>query len=397
MVQSSTIESSITQPHHARVRAHRLVGVRRPKAVCAVVACAILLLGCAVRRAPAGLPGAPPCVATVSAEGAAPIEVEWRLRDAIDERAALDAWCWAVGPAVLADFTGPSRPASLDSLAVVVWNAEVGHGRLAELIGDLRSGALMGQPVREFVLLLQEVHRAGSAIPDPVPEWAAVPRRTGDPRAPGRVDVVEVARRLGLSLLYAPSMRNGHKGDGPAEDRGNAILSTLDLASPTALELPYERQRRVAVLASVEVRNRAGEPFTLRFASVHLDNRARFGRIHRTFGAARAAQARALLADVSITRSQAVVVGGDLNTWVPGADAAAVDVFRSELPLPADPPSEGTHELPGPAPRLRLDHLFFRLPQGWRAQYRVADSTYGSDHHPLLGWIRIDSTARSRP
>jgi endonuclease/exonuclease/phosphatase family metal-dependent hydrolase len=278
-----------------------------------------------------------------------------------------------------------------------VWNAEVGHGRLAELIGDLRSGALMGEPVREFVLLLQEVHRAGSAVPDPVPEWAAVPRRTGYARAPGRVDVVEVARREGLSLLYAPSMRNGHKGGGLAEDRGNAILSTLDLASPTALELPYERQRRVAVLASVEITNRAGEPFTLRFASVHLDNRARFGRIHRTFGAARAAQARALVADVSITRSQAVVVGGDLNTWVPGADAAAVEVLRSELPMPAEPPSEGTHELPWPAPRLRLDHLFFRLPQGWRAQYRVADSTYGSDHHPLLGWIRVDSTARGRP
>ena len=39
-------------------------------------------------------------------------------------------------------------------------------------------------------------------------------------------------------------------------------------------------------------------------------------------------------------------------------------------------------------PRLRLDHLFFRLPDGWDAGYDVAGSTYGSDHYPLVGWMR---------
>jgi hypothetical protein len=45
-------------------------------------------------------------------------------------------------------------------------------------------------------------------------------------------------------------------------------------------------------------------------------------------------------------------------------------------------------ELPWVLPALRLDHLFFRLPDGWDAGYRIHDHAYRSDHQPLVGWIR---------
>jgi len=340
-----------------------------------------LLSACAVRRSPAGVHPAP-CLAL---DGSA-TSADWVLRDIPDERSALDAWCWAVGPAVVTQTTA-AADASMDSLAVVVWNAQVGNGDLRALIADLRSGGVTGAPVRDFVVLLQEVHRRGEGVPKEVPGWAASAGRTGSAK-PDRADVVEVAEQHGLSLVYAPSMRNGFADDGgPPEDRGNAILSSLPLTRPAFVELPYERQRRVAVLASVEGRTPRGESWTLRFASVHLDNRARLGKIYRSFGAARARQAKTLIE--SMADAAHAVVGGDLNTWNTVREPGAVRALRTEFPLPADLPDEGTMELPWVLPALRLDHLFFRLPGGWDAGYRVLEHAYRSDHQPLVGWIRM--------
>jgi hypothetical protein len=36
---------------------------------------------------------------------------------------------------------------------------------------------------------------------------------------------------------------------------------------------------------------------------------------------------------------------------------------------------------------MRLDHLLFCLPDGWRATVRRAASPYGSDHHALVALI----------
>ena len=38
---------------------------------------------------------------------------------------------------------------------------------------------------------------------------------------------------------------------------------------------------------------------------------------------------------------------------------------------------------------LRLDHAFFRLGPGWHAEFRRADSRFGSDHYPLVGSLRF--------
>jgi endonuclease/exonuclease/phosphatase (EEP) superfamily protein YafD len=36
---------------------------------------------------------------------------------------------------------------------------------------------------------------------------------------------------------------------------------------------------------------------------------------------------------------------------------------------------------------MRLDHLLFRLPEGWRASLRRAERRYGSDHYPLVALV----------
>ncbi|NOT26456.1 MAG: hypothetical protein HOP16_10185 [Acidobacteria bacterium] len=103
-------------------------------------------------------------------------------------------------------------------------------------------------------------------------EGAAIPRRMSpSPPTGARQDIVETARTRGLSVFYLPSMRNGSEEGAAGEDRGNAILSTLPLTELAGIELPFERQRRVAAAATVTRRDAAGAPWRLRVVSVHLN------------------------------------------------------------------------------------------------------------------------------
>src|SRR5207247_7479847 len=138
-----------------------------------------------------------------------------------------------------------------DRIAIVSWNLHVGGGDVDGLIRRLRAGEFTGgEPVEQFVLLLQEAYRRDEAIP--------VRLRRGLP-APGRIaasadrgpDVDHFWRDDHLAVMYAPSMRNGII-DRDREDRGNAIVSTMRLVAPAVIELPLERQRRVALAASAE-------------------------------------------------------------------------------------------------------------------------------------------------
>jgi hypothetical protein len=348
-------------------------------------AMAALSAACTVRRAPAGL-AEPPCYAN-SVNGEQGPSVEWVLRDESEERSALDAFCWGVGPTLFSVGAVDLAPVVADSFAVIAWNTHIGHGQLARLIRDVRSGELTGAPIQHFILLLQEVNRGGEAVPSDVPAWVAAGRRSSNPLEPGRLDVSEIAEQHQLSLFYAPSMRSGN-GDGlPGEDRGNAILSTFPLQSPGAIELPWERQRRVAVSADIRGQTSNGDAWSLRLVSAHLDNRTRLAQIHRSFGATRERQSRALaehLAD-----SIPTVIGADLNSWLGGQRAAEVRVLREQFPLPASLPTTPTAKMPGLLPDRQLDYLLFRLPQGWEAEYSVLEDDYGSDHQPLLGWVRI--------
>ena len=306
--------------------------------------------------------------------------VRWFVPEPGGERHHLDAWCSAVGPPVFLEGRRTTTPVT--RLAVLSWNVHVGGGDVEHLVRLLRRGVLTaGQPIDHFVLLLQEVHRSGDAVPRDVDLGVGIPSPIRpSPPAGRRQDIVSVAEQLGLSLYYVPSMRNGP----PlltSEDRGNAILSTLPLDGLTAVELPFERQRRVAAVASVEVPTVASTPTRLTLVSVHLDNLAgpRHGWV--VTGPARRRQAAALLK--AVPSAEPVVLAGDLNTWFGFQDAAYRELARA-LPVEA----RDRRATFGP---LRLDYVCLRLPTGWSASTVRLDSSYGSDHYPLLTMLQVEA------
>jgi len=322
-------------------------------------------------------------------EGRPTPPVSWTCAAPPGDLPALRRWRAAVGPVRVGDaapgVTPPDRAAGWP-LTVAVWNANVGGGAVRLLWDHLAGGD--GASTGTTVLLLQEVFASVPAIPSlarstatPAPVWASriAPTPSGEPRA----DIVSFARQAGLSLVYAPSMRNGNPAADPPEDRGNAILANLPLGAHRAIELPFERQRRVAVAADATV----GDT-TITFCSVHLDNRSPWRRVWRTLGAARRRQMAGLL-DVfpvdAVTDAQ--VLGGDLNTWVGGRREGAYRLARARFPLPAQPDPRPTHHFEIGGWLRHSDHLLFRLPPGWNARYRRLDDTFGSDHYPLVGTL----------
>jgi endonuclease/exonuclease/phosphatase family metal-dependent hydrolase len=296
----------------------------------------------------------------------------------------LASWRANVGGCVAYD--SPAVPdSSPASLLVLSWNVWVGRGRLIELVGRLRDGAfgaLGADPALPTVLLLQEAFRSDPSVPERSNGWA--PREVVT-RVRPREDIVEAAQRLGMHLRYAPSMRNG----ADRTDRGNAILSTFPLGDACAVELPFEYQRRTAVVATLELGARR-----VRLVSAHLDPRGPVG--HKWLGAAgRAVQMRHLLDALA---DDTVVLGADLNLGRGRAEPAWRALqeagFRFGVPAMLPPWRHTYHALP----RLVLDYILVRNRRETITGARVhrldedpADrgpTVFGSDHHPLLA--RID-------
>src|SRR5262245_52815090 len=145
--------------------------------------------------------------------------VTWLGPDALRDRTLLDDWCRLVGPPAIHVSDSPRTPGSdRGRLVIASWNTEVGEGDLPAFLARLRAGELTdGIPVREFVVLLQEVRRAGTAVPSLIPSGIYVPAKLGPS---GATSIETLAAEQQLNLFYAPAMRNG----GGQEDRGNAIL-----------------------------------------------------------------------------------------------------------------------------------------------------------------------------
>jgi endonuclease/exonuclease/phosphatase family metal-dependent hydrolase len=309
--------------------------------------------------------------------------VTWDSPDDGASREALWRSCATVGPGVYRPV--PNLAARSDvRVAIVSWNVHVGGGDVPALVDEIRSGRHTdGVPVRDFVLLLQEVFRGGAAVPSTFPAGVTVPDRIEERTPDGdREDIVAVARRLGLAVFYLPSMRNGMETGDRAEDRGNAILSTLPLTDLAGLELPYGRQRRVAISATIGGVNAWGAPWRLRVVSAHLDASTGPARLWLRSAGVRERQAShlgALLEDDFPT-----VLGSDLNTWAGGAREGAYSVLRRQFPQ--TPRSDGATFRFG----LTLDYLFFRLPSDWTSASRTLSDDFGSDHRPLVGWVRVD-------
>ena len=95
---------------------------------------------------------------------------------------------------------------------------------------------------------------------------------------------------------------------------GNAIVATFPLEDPLLVELPIERQRRVAIAATLTGATTTGAAWHVRVADVHLDTALALTR-GGPF-AARERQAEALIgalseARASTTAGETVIVAGD--------------------------------------------------------------------------------------
>jgi endonuclease/exonuclease/phosphatase family metal-dependent hydrolase len=288
------------------------------------------------------------------------------------EERVLSRWRRGVGPPVLQhDLSAIATPA--DEITVVSWNIANGAGDVAALIATLPAD-------RPLVLLLQEAFRGGPEVPSDLDARTSFAARLGGLRADAdALDVEALAAALDLNVYYVPSMRNG--GATSDEDRGNAILSNQPLSDLMAVELPFERQRRVAVVATVTGVTTAGSPWAVRVASAHLDNlaSAKYAWLGGEF--ARARQARALRE--AIAWDGPTVLGCDFNTWFGFTEPAYLETAL------AFPDARVTDRRPTFAGLLRLDHLFFRLDEGWSAEFGRGAERFGSDHFPLVGTVRL--------
>ncbi len=311
------------------------------------------------------------------ASNAGEARLTWIRPESASERRALDEKCAQVGPPLLVR-GAPSSAATVTHVALVTWNLHDGRGDVTALLRDLRAGSYGAPAPDAVVFLLQEYVR-------PTP---------GD-GAPGGTTLP----LPGWHLAYVPA-RPTTLRDGDATtkaDRGTAILSSLPLDELEAIELPLERQRRVALAATVRGVTTTGRRWRARVVSAHLENRPGAGRLWVRAGAARTRQAEALLdaldlepGDDTPPRADALILGADLNTWL-GRHERAWRLLRDAFPT-------WSHEDVRPTIgfRLRVDHLFARLPEGTRAIHRRVDARYGSDHHPVVAAIDFGANPHER-
>ena len=301
-----------------------------------------------------------------------------------DNRPTLDLWCRSVGRPVLEMQPPSHKPGDIVGMHIVSWNVHVGAGRLEELLSQWledASSAGMG-----LTVLLQETFRAGDEVPGTYPPALTVPKAIR-PRRP-MPDVAGIAKQFGLSVAYVPSMRNGPATSlAEREDRGNAILSTEFLVDVKAIELPFGKQRRVAVSALIPPRG--GEHAqSIRVVSTHFDT-----------GDHRVAQSAALSERITYLTDVPLFIGGDLNARR-GFHDGAVLALAGRVPLVSCGTGR-TNRWP-----LRLDVLF---PIG-RLDYMFAATqitdivrscethqhAYGSDHLPLLMTLNYSLVAGGR-
>ena len=291
-------------------------------------------------------------------------------------------WCDTVGPVYRGTFAAHRDPNVARDAVVVSWNVDVGAGDVEQFVRTIRDeehAAGRGKP--DLILLLQEVYRAGADVPATVRAASVVPSRIARGARAGR-DVERLAQALGMNALYVPSMRNGVGA--PREDRGNAILSTLPLEDETAIELPLEHQRRVAVGAVVRIGT-----MPVFVTSVHFDTRRPWFRGSIFAGpAARHRQARALIDALAAARGGIpAIVAGDFNTLA-GAREPAIATIQRRFPL-VSCGNPLTHQF-----NLQLDYVFASDAALVSACDRRA-SRFGSDHHPLVARLRAEAVVTS--
>jgi len=315
------------------------------------------------------------------ADPSSDVDIAWYAPTEARDAERIEGWCGTVAPPVarLRPTAGLPGWSGGDSLTVVSWNMYVGGGDLLALLREeLGYDCAAGNPgptagFSPFVLLLQEVYRRVPEL-EPVESGPLIPRIIEpDPRPGADADIARVAEICGLALFYVPSARNGADADGRTpEEKGNAILSSVPLIRPFAVDLPFEGGRKVAVGALVEAPE--GEPVQL--VSVHLDVASTLYRTLMTANGTRLRQVSGLTDVLDARPPLATVVGGDFNTWSEHEGA-----LRHMQSLFESVPVDGT----GTRGDLPADHIFFGAPEAARVRvvpgsYRVLEERYLSDH-----------------
>ena len=309
--------------------------------------------------------------------------VRWVEPEGRRDRDALARWCDTIGPVLLQPLADGTPPPCIDRLAVMTWNVHVGSGNVADVVRRLRTGEFTGGvPVDHSSCCSRK--RTGATPPSRHKSHAVFPRPVASRRESAAARTSAMSRRSWASrLFYVPAMRNGIASVDP-EDRGNAILSTLDLHDPVIVELPMENQRRTAVVATVRAQARDGSPWVIRMANVHLDTALAITR-GGPF-AARRRQAHALIDSLRTPADVPTVLAGDFNTWR-GPTEPALNILRSAFP--ETPRTVNAETWRGPLGiRAQLDYMFMR---GGLAEARVQrlPSRFGSDHYPLLAIVGV--------
>jgi len=235
-------------------------------------------------------------------------------------------------------------PAGPALLTAVTWNMNAGRGDLARLVADLEQASPGVPQSHAYVLLLQEA-------------------------AESELDAIAGPR--GWATCFVPVRGVGGRV------RGNAIVSSLALRDRRVVPLSRERQPRAAASAWIDL---AGRPLFV--ASVHLENRVSWWRGGLLSDTARRRQVDGLLRALPADASG--ILGGDFNTWL-GPNEPAWQALARRFADTPDP-----MRIPTFHDRLVLDHVFFDLPEGWRASTRVTSDTYESDHHPVIAVVTGD-------
>ena len=315
--------------------------------------------------------------------------IVWKNQASDDDYDNLLSWCQAVGSPVFVEPSEKEKKSSIDKLTLVSWNVHVGSGDLDQFINDLQKGNLTdGEPVKHFVMLLQEAYRQDSSVPVNIPHYANAGNNihVTTPRG-SRDDIITVARNHGLGLFYVPSMRNGRQENtNVPEDRGNAILSTIPISHPMAVELPLERQRRTAIAGNIEDISKNKMSWKIQLINVHLENRTSGLMFFRGFSIARLHQITALLK--ILPEEKIAVMAGDFNTWFRETRESTikhVENFFNQLGIVS---KSDTHKIPRKRyqlfPDRLVDYLFFRIPENWYTEKYYVNDYYGSDHYPLI-------------
>jgi endonuclease/exonuclease/phosphatase family metal-dependent hydrolase len=266
---------------------------------------------------------------------------------------------------------------------VATWNMHDGRGDVLSLVDALRRGSPDGPAPDAVVVLLQEVVRS-------LPSARAATTASIETDSTGVQDIPSIVSRLGWHLAYLPGKRNRLRPDGAmAADRGVAILSSLPLTDLEAIELPIERQRRVALSGVVHGTSADGRAWRLRVVSVHLENRSGARRFWARAGASRTRQAEALIGALALSPTAGTsaalpaLVGGDFNVWL-GPREEALRLLRDAF---GTFPSEDTR--PTMQNAWRLDYLFPRLPGTVQTTHRRLDALFGSDHYPVVATLDV--------